>query len=89
MRDIARTKATVRTTVCAEFWRLCDSNEEAGRYMKNAIAKVKGGLVLVLIGLVVGCVLEPAEGRYDADHHRYYHDHGWHDCGDHDEHCHR
>lgn len=28
------------------------------------------------------------EGYYDRDHHRYYHDHGWRECGERDEHCH-
>jgi hypothetical protein len=27
------------------------------------------------------------EGYYDRDHHRYYHEHAWHDCVDRDEHC--
>jgi hypothetical protein len=44
-----------------------------------------------LLGLVVfasACVVATREGYYDRDHHRYYHEHEWHDCGDHDEHCH-
>jgi hypothetical protein len=46
----------------------------------------------LLLGLVVlsasGCVVvEPREGDYDRDHHRYYHEHGWHECGDRDDHC--
>jgi hypothetical protein len=47
---------------------------------------------LVLLGLVflaTGCVVEPREGYFDRDHHRYYHEHGWHACADErDEHCH-
>lgn len=46
--------------------------------------------VLVLLGLsllVSACVIEPREGFYDRDHHRWYHEHGWRDCGDRDEHC--
>jgi len=34
-----------------------------------------------------GCVVEPREGFYDRDHHRWYHEHAWHDCMEHDEHC--
>jgi len=29
----------------------------------------------------------PREGYWDRDHHRYYHEHEWHDCGDRDDHC--
>jgi len=47
---------------------------------------------LVLLGLtflVPGCVVEPREGYFDRDHHRYYHEHGWHPCvEERDEHCH-
>jgi hypothetical protein len=57
--------------------------------MKNPVYFAKGLLLVGLIGLASGCVLAPAEGRYDADHHRYYHENAWHDCGDHDEHCRR
>jgi len=34
-----------------------------------------------------GCVVEPREGFYDRDHHRWYHEHTWHECVEHDEHC--
>jgi hypothetical protein len=44
--------------------------------------------LLALIGLVASCVLGPREGYYDGNHHRYYHENGWHDCTDRDEHCH-
>jgi hypothetical protein len=46
--------------------------------------------ILALLGLTVvvpGCVVEPREGFYDRDHHRWYHEHGWRECGDRDEHC--
>lgn len=46
---------------------------------------------LVLVGLMFilpGCVVEPREGQFDRDHHRYYHEHGWHPCAETDEHCH-
>ena len=50
-----------------------------------------GRAALLLVGLVMmlsGCVVEPREGYWDRDHHRYYHAHGWVECGDRDEHCH-
>jgi hypothetical protein len=46
---------------------------------------------MLLVGLALfapGCVVEPREGYYDRDHHRYYHEHGWRDCTERDEHCH-
>jgi hypothetical protein len=47
------------------------------------------GLVLLASALLAsGCVVEPREGFYDREHHRWYHEHGWRDCGEHDEHCH-
>lgn len=51
-----------------------------------------GACLLGLIMLNAGCVIAPRdtprEGYYDRDHHRYYHEHSWHDCGDHgDEYC--
>ena len=49
-------------------------------------------LLLVLMAAMSGCVIAPRggyhEGYYDRDHNRYYHQNTWHDCGDHDEHCH-
>jgi hypothetical protein len=49
--------------------------------------------MLGLISLSTACVVaEPRggyhEGYYDRDHHRYYHENGWRDCGERDEHCH-
>ena len=46
--------------------------------------------ILALLGLsfvLSGCVVEPREGFYDRDHHRWYHEHAWRDCGERDEHC--
>ena len=46
--------------------------------------------ILALLGLAFvlpGCVVEPREGFYDREHHRWYHEHAWHECGDRDEHC--
>jgi hypothetical protein len=58
--------------------------------MKNTIPIVKGGFLLALIAFASACVVVPEEGRYDRDHHRYYHEHQWHECGERgerDEHC--
>ena len=44
-------------------------------------------LLLGLMLLATGCVVEPREGFYDRDHHRWYHEHAWHECAEHDEHC--
>jgi hypothetical protein len=44
----------------------------------------------LLLGLMLfasGCVVEPREGFYDRDHHRWYHEHAWHECGLNDVHC--
>jgi hypothetical protein len=49
---------------------------------------LSGGLLVLLSILMSGCVLAPREGYYDRHHHRYYHDHAWHHCVEHDEHCH-
>jgi len=57
------------------------------------MSKLRVFLSSILLGVMVmnlaGCVVaEPREGYYDHDHHRYWHEHGWHNCGpDHDEHC--
>ena len=55
--------------------------------MKNTKRIAASTFLLGLIGLVVGCMVGPREGYYDSDHHRYYHENGWHDCADRDEHC--
>lgn len=47
---------------------------------------VRGGL-LAMIVFASACVVAPREGYYDNDHHRYYHENQWHDCGERDEHC--
>jgi hypothetical protein len=56
-----------------------------------AIPKSIARSVFLLVGfalLASACVNEPNEGYYDRDHHRWYHEHQWRDCGEHDEHCH-
>jgi hypothetical protein len=55
--------------------------------MKNAMLIARNSLIVALIALASGCVIAPREGYYDGNHHRYYHEGGWHDCGDHDDHC--
>lgn len=47
------------------------------------------GIVMAMVMFAAGCIVAPPphEGYYDRDHHRYYGGGGWHDCGDHDEHC--
>lgn len=53
-----------------------------GRYLLGLIVLLSNGVLLA------GCIVaRPREGYYDREHHRYYHDHAWHDCGEHDEHC--
>ena len=55
--------------------------------MTNTKRIVKSSIILELIVIVCGCVVVPHEGYYDRDHHRYYHDHAWHECVDRDERC--
>ncbi|HXZ60076.1 MAG TPA: hypothetical protein VEG26_07810 [Steroidobacteraceae bacterium] len=44
-------------------------------------------VMLALILVLPGCVVEPREGYYDQDHHRWWHEHHWHDCAEREEHC--
>jgi len=59
--------------------------------MKYLTAAKKAAAVLglyALTSLVSGCVVtEHREGYWDRDHHRWWHDHAWVDCGPGDEHC--
>jgi len=60
--------------------------------MTNPQAILRCGILLGLTALSSACfVAEPRdgyrEGYYDRDHHRYYHENAWHDCGERDEHC--
>jgi hypothetical protein len=47
--------------------------------------------LLLLGGMLFaqGCVgvVEPREGYWDHDHHRWYHEHAWVDCIPNDPHC--
>jgi hypothetical protein len=47
----------------------------------------KAVLLLTLTAIVSACVIEPREGYWDRDHHRYYHEHTWHDCTERGEFC--
>ena len=54
--------------------------------MANTTRILMGGYLLAVM-LLSACNGEPREGAYDRDHHRWYHEHGWRDCGEHDDHC--
>lgn len=56
--------------------------------MTNLQRVLRGGFLVAIVAFASACVVaEPREGYYDHDHHRYYREHTWHDCGDHDDHC--
>jgi hypothetical protein len=56
--------------------------------MTNTQQVLRGSFLMGLIALASACVVaEPREGYYDRDHHRYYQEHGWRDCRDHDDRC--
>lgn len=55
--------------------------------MTRILRMLIGGSALTLFFFTSGCVIAPREGYYDRTHHRYYHDHGWHRCTEHDAHC--
>lgn len=57
------------------------------RRIGQALIALLGLTLLASTLLAAGCVVEPREGFYDRDHHRWYHEHQWRDCGEHDEHC--
>ena len=54
--------------------------------MSNIQRVVRGTLLLGLIAASSACVVTERqpyrEGYYDRDHHRYYHEHTWHECGE-------
>ena len=53
------------------------------------------GILLSLLSLTSACVIHTREGYnegyregyYDHEHNRWYHNHEWRDCVEHDEHC--
>lgn len=54
-------------------------------------------VMLAPVFMLSGCVVDrehtvreepvPAEGYYDREHHRWYHEHAWVVCDDRDPHC--
>jgi hypothetical protein len=57
--------------------------------MKDAKRRLaKGSFILGFLMFGAGCVVaEPREGYWDHDHHRWYHEHTWHECVENDAHC--
>jgi hypothetical protein len=56
--------------------------------MKNFQNIVKGSVLMGLFALASGCIVaEPRDGYYERDHHRYYREHSWHECHEHDQYC--
>ena len=56
--------------------------------MKNIRMLVQGTLITGLMAFASACVVaEPREGYYDNSHHRYYHEHTWHECVGGDPYC--
>jgi hypothetical protein len=39
------------------------------------------------LALTTACNGEPHEGFYDREHHRWFHEHRWQECAEHDVHC--
>ena len=56
--------------------------------MSNIVRVAMGGFLLGMIMQMSGCIVaEPREGYYDRDHHRWYHEHQWRECGEREERC--
>jgi hypothetical protein len=55
--------------------------------MINVKRIAQSSFLVGLMGLFLGCVVEPREGFYDHQHSRYYHEHTWHDCHEGDAFC--
>ncbi len=56
--------------------------------MTNLQRVLRGGFLVAVVAFASACVVaEPREGYYDHDHHRYYREHTWHECGEHDVYC--
>lgn len=61
----------------------------------SIVRLVMSTLLLTLMVLTSGCVVEHdrgyhegyKEGYYDREHHRWWHEHAWRECVEHDEHC--
>ena len=63
--------------------------EDINRGVFMSITKiVKGSFLVGFVAFASACVVtEPREGYYDHDHHRYYREHTWHECMEHDGYC--
>jgi len=56
--------------------------------MMTILRMIVGGFLMSAFMLSSGCIVsEPREGYYDHEHHRYYHEHTWHECVEHDAYC--
>ncbi len=57
--------------------------------LKSSTARsvAKSSFILGLIAMAAACVVDTREGYWDRDHHRYYHEHTWHECVENDIHC--
>jgi hypothetical protein len=66
-----------------------EPHQDWDHFMTHTLRILKGGFLMGIIALASACVVaEPRDGYYDHDHHRYYGEHTWHECGDRDDHCH-
>jgi hypothetical protein len=55
---------------------------------QRVVQSLAAAAVVITSCLSAGCIVaQPHEGYYDHDHHRYYREHTWHECRDHDEYC--
>jgi len=56
--------------------------------MMNSIKTlIQGVLAAGTVLLATGCIVEPRNDYYDHEHNRYYHEHAWHECGEHNDYC--
>ena len=56
--------------------------------MKQMRRIAQFGVLLGLCTLVSACIVAgPREGYWDREHARYYHEHAWHPCGEHNDYC--
>ena len=55
--------------------------------MNSIKTLVQGVMAAGTILMATGCVVEPREAYYDHEHNRYYHEHAWHECGEHNDFC--
>jgi hypothetical protein len=56
--------------------------------MKSMRRIAQFSFLLGLLTFTSACIVtEPREGYWDREHARYYHEHGWHACGEGDRYC--